>query len=137
MTPYRHTIPVCITLPEEACAPAPARVRVQARRRRGDIIAMLLIGAFIAVGGACSPAQSANAKKDANLVLDLTQTLCVIANSFAPESDVASVCNITGPLLGPMHDVLASTRTQTSKAAAEARAGVCAPSHGAHDAGSP
>jgi len=87
--------------------------------------------AFGLAVAACTPAQ----RQGARTVLDVAQVLCVIANQALPEGDVARVCGITGPLIGPMRDVLAGARTASARAAAQARTATCADA-GAADAAS-
>lgn len=88
----------------------------------------------MAVLTGCTPAQRAHART----ALDVAQTLCIIANQFLPDTDVARVCGIGEDLFDPMRNILSSARQESGKAAARARAemlGSCAPN--GPDAGTP
>ncbi len=88
------------------------------------------LAALVAVPVACTPGQ----RGDAASVLDVVKTACIIAHQVLPDTDVARVCGIAGPLLGPMRDILTSARTASAPAVAASRTAACAP---AKDGGAP
>jgi hypothetical protein len=95
-------------------------------------VAALLISALSL--SQCTPGQ----REGARTALDITQTLCVIANQVLPDTSIAQICGIAGPLIDPMKDILASARTASARAASAARteartSGACSGS----DAGPP
>lgn len=61
-------------------------------------------------------------RENARTVLDVVQTACIIAHQDLPDSDVAKVCELTEPLLGPMREILAEARKQSAEHAADAAA---------------
>ncbi len=86
------------------------------------MISILRTGVAAIVLASCTPGQRA----DARTVLDITKTLCIIANQALPDTDVAKICGITAPLFDPMRDVLSGARAASAQAVAGARtAGAC------------
>lgn len=80
------------------------------------LVALAFVGLM-----ACTPGQRGTAKS----VLDLAQTLCIVAHQALPDTEVAKVCGIADPLFGPMKDVLSGSRTASAQAVAGARVGAC------------
>lgn len=56
-------------------------------------------------------------KGGARTVLDIAQSVCIVAHSELPDSDVANACGLAGPFLGPMRELLTSSREASAKAA--------------------
>lgn len=81
-------------------------------------VALMLAGTLSILG--CTPGQ----RGAANTILDVQQTLCIIAHQAWPDSKVAEVCGITQPFIQPMRDVLSGARKEVASAKAEA-AGAC------------
>jgi hypothetical protein len=47
-----------------------------------------------AMSSACTPAQRQDAKQPTKDALSMVQTLCVLANTFLPSAEIATVCGI-------------------------------------------
>lgn len=90
------------------------------------VISAVAIGISAATEG-CTPGQ----RQVARTVLDIANTLCIVANQALPDEEVAKVCGLAGPLIAPMKEVLAGSRSASAQAVAGARVGVC----GGADAG--
>ena len=78
---------------------------------------------FVLAALACTPGQ----RQAARTVLDVVQATCVIANQALDDAKVAEICNIAGPLIDPMRQILASARTASAQAVASAQVAGCAP----------
>lgn len=84
---------------------------------KGPVVIFLLVGLSFGSSG-CALFTKGNAKS----VLDLAQTLCIVAHQTLPDSDVAKVCGLSEPFFDPMRELLSSSRQASAKAAAEASA---------------
>ena len=71
---------------------------------------------------ACTPGQ----RQAARTALDIIQATCVIANQALGDEKVAEICGIAGPLIDPMKQILASSRTASAQAVAGAQMAGCA-----------
>ena len=78
---------------------------------------IVLVAALVA----CTPEQ----RQDAKTVLDVVKVTCIIANQALSDTEIASVCDVVGPYLSPMRDVLASARDTTARTMRAARAVPC------------
>ena len=79
---------------------------------------------FVLAALACTPGQ----RQAARTVLDVVQVTCVIANQALGDAKVAEICDIAGPLIDPMRQILTSSRMASAQAVAGAQmAGGCAP----------
>ncbi len=74
----------------------------------------------------CTPGQ----REGARTVLDVTKTLCILANQALPDGVVAQVCGVAEPLFGPMREVLSGARAASAQAIAGARVASCGPDAG-------
>jgi len=79
----------------------------------------------------CTPAE----RQDVSVVLGLTKALCIVDRQALPDSEVASICGIAGPLLDAMQQLLASVRGQSMQAATAARKASCSSNAWMPDAG--
>lgn len=85
----------------------------------------------VAVAPGCGFFTAQNAKT----LLDLSKTLCVLANVASDDTAVQAICGIVDREVGPMKDLLRAERTRVAAVRAEERAKVaaCKP----EDAGAP
>lgn len=91
-------------------------------------VALMLAGILSIIG--CTPGQ----RGAANTALDISRTLCLVANQALPDSKVLEICRITDPFIQPAREVLAGVRQETAAAAAagaaaarSGRDGTCRP----------
>lgn len=92
-------------------------------------VALMLAGILSIFG--CTPGQ----RGVAHDALDITQTLCLVANQALPDAKILEICRITDPFIRPARDVLAGVRQETAAAAAAGAAAARVGSGG--DAGCP
>lgn len=69
----------------------------------------------------CTPAQ----KQEAKAALDIGRVACIIANQALSSPEVAAVCDVAGPLFGPMEQVLTTARSTTEQTMRAARVVRC------------
>lgn len=67
------------------------------------------VGILSLASNACIPLKSV-----AKTVLDLSSTLCIVANADKPDAEVRTICGIVDALDGPMRDLLKTSREQAA-----------------------
>lgn len=77
-----------------------------------QILEALGVLAFIVVAAAaCTPGQ----RQVARTVLDIAQTLCIVAHAESDDATVAQVCGITEALLPDMRRIVSEQRAATAR----------------------
>lgn len=91
-------------------------------------LAHLLPFAILA-SSACTPGE----REGARTAIDVVQATCIALNSALPDNEIARICHVTTPFLGPMRELLAGSREASARAVSAAhQAGACG---GAPDGG--
>lgn len=67
--------------------------------------------AFVVAASACTPGQ----RQVLRTALDITQTLCIVANAQSDDATVAQVCGITEALLPEMRRLASAQRTAAAQ----------------------
>lgn len=86
----------------------------------------LVLVSLLVLSAGCTPGQ----REAARSALEVAKTVCIIAKQALSNDEVARVCGITGPLIGPMQDVLMEARAASAQAVAGAHVGACGPTTG-------
>ena len=71
-----------------------------------SFFALLLVGA----SESCIPL-----KRAANVALDISQAVCVVANSDRPDAEVKTICHVLDALDEPMRELLKSSRERVAQ----------------------
>lgn len=67
------------------------------------------VGILSLASNACIPLKSV-----AKTVLDLSSTLCIVANADKPDAEVKAICGVIDALDEPMRDLLKTSREQAA-----------------------